>query len=1110
MQHFSIEPLELRIAPATVLTGAVFTPDFTVVSGVYNGTANATIELFAGVPGETAVSLGSIRHLVADGPNFSVNAPALDPWSLLTAIATPDGGISDTEAVPIGATRGLWVEGATIGEGDGTRFANFKVKLSLPSASPITVSYATSSDTAVAGQDFTPTTGTLVFAPGETEKTVPVAILGDTLPENTESFVLLIGDAAGATIARSEGIAGIVDNDALSSTSTGVYLEPTAFLESAGNASVEVRLTRPSAVSVYVDYATSDGTTAAATVGSDFVATTGRITFAAGETTKTILIPIVNDSIFEGRENFRIRLTDATSELDIISPEIPVTILNDDATSGPLVAISDATIVEGTSTSVNSTISFVVSLSKPAVETVVLKLSSGSNTAGLSDYQGGTGTLVIEAGESEGTIELPVRADNFPELNESFFISVDSLVGAVSSDTFAIGTINNDDSGLPVLEINDVTVLERDTTGANAVFTITLSQPSTSAVTVNLATGQGTAIPDIDYAAAGGTLTFSAGETSKSVSIAIQGDTAYESDESFGLGLSAAVGATIADNLGVATILDNDPINTGTPQLRILDHRYSEGTGSNTQGVVRIVLDHAAPTAVSVELRYRNGTAIVGDDIGAGTLQVNIPAGADTGTSAFTIGADFSLENDEFFYVDVVSATGANIQDRSGRVTLVNDDAGPVISEDQKSATWRDVDGDFITLKASKGILTTANFAMLPLNGGLLLGALIFNDPIANGLSFSIAAKGPGKTINMGGILAEGLDLGTIKIAGDISRIIAGSGGNLPAIANLDVFSIGASGAANDLGNSTLSQIRGNIGAISIQRNFESAILYVDSGARPSIGNFKIAGQLKGGSSDGAGYIFASGDIGTIDIRGGIAGGAGFYSGSIQTLGRIQKITVGGDITGAGGIRSGAIFAHGFHASTAAGIGNISVKGSLSAGSGNESGGIYSYGTISNFKIGRNFTGGFIISGGIDRLAIGGDVIGADILTGYTVSGTGFTNPTTSVAPLARATAGYGKLTIGGNWVASTLAADISPGTDQRFGTPDDLLIFNNTTAAIKSIIIKGTVAGTSAVGDSFGFVARTIGIFKSANSAPTLSSTAADVIPIGGTGDVALREIVA
>jgi PKD repeat protein len=121
---------------------------------------------------------------------------------------------------------------------------------------------------------------------------------------------------------------------------------------------------------------------------------------------------------------------------------------------------------------------------------------------------------------------------------------------------------------LPTITINDPSITEGDSGTTNLTFTLTLSQASTQAVTVSYNTSNITALSGSDYTATSGAITFAAGETSKTIAIAIIGDTIAESTETFALNLTNATNATIAKTQGTATILDNDTITAPTSGIR--------------------------------------------------------------------------------------------------------------------------------------------------------------------------------------------------------------------------------------------------------------------------------------------------------------------------------------------------------------------------------------------------------------------------------------------------------------------------------------------------------------------------------------------------------------
>ncbi len=114
-----------------------------------------------------------------------------------------------------GTAATLNVTGGSIGEGNfGTSTLNFTVTLSRALASSVSVNYATADGTATAGSDYVSNSGTLVFAPGETSKTIPVTIIGDETVESNETFSLTLAGPTGATLGTATATAtGTITND---------------------------------------------------------------------------------------------------------------------------------------------------------------------------------------------------------------------------------------------------------------------------------------------------------------------------------------------------------------------------------------------------------------------------------------------------------------------------------------------------------------------------------------------------------------------------------------------------------------------------------------------------------------------------------------------------------------------------------------------------------------------------------------------------------------------------------------------------------------------------------------------------------------------------------
>jgi len=198
--------------------------------------------------------------------------------------------------------------------------------------------------------------------------------------------------------------------------------------------------------------------------------------------------------------------------------------------------------------------------------------TGGTATAG-QDYTTSSGTLTFNNGETSKTFTVPITNDTLDEANETVNLSLSNAtgVGALGSQTTAVLTINDNDPP-PSLSINDVSVTEGNSGTVNATFTVTLSAESGQTVTVNYQTADGSAtVANNDYQAVSSTLlTFNPGETSKQVTVVVNGDPDAEIDETFTVNLSGAVNATLADSQGQGTITSDD-----TPVTRFSSSTYS-------------------------------------------------------------------------------------------------------------------------------------------------------------------------------------------------------------------------------------------------------------------------------------------------------------------------------------------------------------------------------------------------------------------------------------------------------------------------------------------------------------------------------------------------------
>ena len=191
-----------------------------------------------------------------------------------------------------------------------------------------------------------------------------------------------------------------------------------------------------------------------------------------------------------------------------------------------------------------------------------------------------------------------------------------------------MGTILDDDDP-PSVSIGNVSVTEGDAGATAATLTVSLSGASGKTVTVDYATLAGTAEAGSDFTAESGTVTFTPGQTSQSVSIDVLGDTVDEDDEALSVELSNAVNAAIADGSGAITILDDD----GAPalSLSIADTSVTEGTGGTSTLSFTVTLSAASAEEVTVEFDTADGSATAPADYASGDGNGHVRAGRHVG-----------------------------------------------------------------------------------------------------------------------------------------------------------------------------------------------------------------------------------------------------------------------------------------------------------------------------------------------------------------------------------------------------------------------------------------------------------------------------------------------
>ncbi|HEU5179236.1 MAG TPA: Calx-beta domain-containing protein [Candidatus Polarisedimenticolia bacterium] len=578
-----------------------------------NGTATAGSD-YSSTSGNLTFAAGETTKTFAvpilnDGlgeGNETVNLTLSNPTGGAT-LATPNAAvltIVDDEVV-------LQFSASSYSVTENTTNASITVARSGPTTSAVSVGYSMSSGTATSGVDYTAVSGTVSLGVGVTSKTFTVPILGDTLDEADETVNLtLSGPTGGALLGpRSAAVLTITDND----VGGALKFSVAAYTVSEATATATVTVTRSggTASGVTVDYATSNGT---GTVGSDYTAAAGTLSFGSGVTSKTFTVPILPDTLDEANETILLTLSNPTGGATLTTPN-PATLTITDNDVGGALKFSAATYNVGEAGG-SATITVTRSGGTASGVTVEYGTSDGTATAG-SDYSHTEGTLAFGAGELSKTFTVPVLNDGLGEGNETVNLALSDPTGGATLATpnAAALTIADDEV---VLQFSAATYSV--TEGAvNATITVVRSGPTAAAIGVNYSVSDGSATAGADYKTVSGTVSLGAGISSKTFVVPILSDTLDEANETVNLALSGPTGGALLGprSAAVLTITDNDVGGA----LKFSAATYSVGEGSAS---VTITVSRTGGTASGVTVDYTTGggTATAGVDYtgSSGTL----------------------------------------------------------------------------------------------------------------------------------------------------------------------------------------------------------------------------------------------------------------------------------------------------------------------------------------------------------------------------------------------------------------------------------------------------------------------------------------------------------
>ncbi|MFC0216224.1 Calx-beta domain-containing protein [Paenibacillus chartarius] len=471
------------------------------------------------------------------------------------------GGQSEVQAESAGQVQLDQLE-YSAAESDG--FVSITLSRMYGSSGTVSVPYYLSGGTAAAGVDYNSASGEIIFYEGDTFAVLQVPVYDDQEIEEDEGFGIMLGFPSGGGELGYNTTAGVTiyddDTPKLPKPGTIAFSHYVAGVgEGEGYRALTVNRIDGSDGEVSVAYATKNGT---ALNADDFETSYGTITFANGETSKSINVTVYDDTLLEDDEYFQVELSQPTNGA-VLGENKAIDVIiydNDQFIPEPPgefeIQQSYAPIEEGNTIYAN----VFRRLGTSGTVTVPYQINNGSAVAG-ADFTGTNGELIFEDGETVKQIEIPVIDDSVYEGNEDFTIALGTPSGGAT-----LGTLNklkvtiNDNDQPSVLQFGDKYYSIEEGDGAINIYVNRIGD-SKGRTTVQYTTENGTAVMGYDYIGSSGEVVFEDGETSKSISLDIINDIRRETNEKFTVQLLNPSFNAVVGSYGTASImiLDDEP-----------------------------------------------------------------------------------------------------------------------------------------------------------------------------------------------------------------------------------------------------------------------------------------------------------------------------------------------------------------------------------------------------------------------------------------------------------------------------------------------------------------------------------------------------------------------
>lgn len=809
---------------------AVRNTDYTLTGGIVTGNTG-TVTFAANSATATVRVTPTADSLIETNETVSLSLLAgtgylLDPASSATSTITDDESQIALAITPTSVTEDGTDELTYTFTRSG--FTNRQVVVNLTLGGTATFGGASSDYTISTSPGTTSTFATgassLTFAVGETTKIVKVKPIADGLFESDETVNLTITNGTGYIPLTPSPVQGTLLND---ESQVSVAVVPTQTLED-GTSNLVYTFARSGFTGSALTVNFSVGGTAAfegadadytatANIGTfTFGATSGSLSFAAGETTRTVTIDPTLDNIQELNETVLLGVTSGTGYVVGTPTPATGTILNDEGSVS--LSISPSSVLENGVPGGSGITDLVYTFNRSTFITSAVTVNFhvagtaafgtdytvSAPTGSIFTFNGTSGTIQFGAGNTSRTLRITPVGDSVQELNEEIVLTLQDGTGYTSQTLDpVVGTIVNDDATV-TLSVAPGSVAEDASTPLVYTFNRVGSMSGALTVKFNVA-GTATFGPGNDYTVSGstafdatqGTVTFAAGQSTATLNVTpIQDLTTIEPDEAVSLTLVADTAYTVGTlNPVQATILNDDGIVSNT---------NDSGPGSLRQAILAAnnSTSLATPTITFTKAAL-SGTINLASALpdlarsmmidGPGAVNLTVQRGGSGSYRIFTVqnGATVTIQDLTIANGSLSGGNGGGILN-SGILTLQNS-----LVSGNAAALGGGIynQNGTLTLNNTRVVNNSASGA----GGGINIQAGTVNLLNGTSLETNIATSIGGGIANSGTLNVTGIDTARISFSGN-QAINSGGGGIYSSGITTVAFGNFVNNRASDIG----------------------------------------------------------------------------------------------------------------------------------------------------------------------------------------------------------------------------------------------------------------------------------------------------------------------